>query len=187
MIELKQFQQDAMRTESTIETVKTTKHNVVAALLATIAAAELLDHIKKHVFYGKPVNPLNREKALEQMHTALHALTNLTDIDDDVEDLEVNPRIFHHIIGIITEAGELAENLLGQITNPYEPIDGTNIAEECGDTNWYIACLLDELGVGFEDTLHKIISKLKARYPDKFDSNRAINRDIDNERAILEK
>jgi hypothetical protein len=46
--------------------------------------------------------------------------------------------------------------------------------------------LIDELGGNWDDILNRNIEKLKARYPDKFDTERAITRDLDTERAILD-
>lgn len=40
--------------------------------------------------------------------------------------------------------------------------------------------------IDFEDCLDKNIAKLYARYPEKFDENFAINRNLDKERKILE-
>lgn len=41
--------------------------------------------------------------------------------------------------------------------------------------------------INIEDSFDININKLKARYGDKFSSERAINRDLDTERSILEK
>jgi len=53
---------------------------------------------------------------------------------------------------------------------------------------WYIAILLRQFGGEgiFEEILETNINKLKARYPDKFSSELAMNRDLDKERNILE-
>lgn len=51
----------------------------------------------------------------------------------------------------------------------------------------YITALYWKYGISESDICEKNISKLKARYGDKFSSDRAINRDLDNERNILEK
>jgi NTP pyrophosphatase (non-canonical NTP hydrolase) len=185
MIDLEQFKKDAIRTESRIEAVHTTKLNVVAALNAVVAATEILDQVKKNVFYGKPVKTGAREQALKKLHESSHQLSTMTDLDEKVEHIDVNARIFHHIIGIITESGELAETLLKIINE--QQTDHVNLREECGDLNWYVAGLLDELDANFEQVLHKVIEKLRTRYPDKFDSDKAINRDIDEERRLLEK
>ena len=60
------------------------------------------------------------------------------------------------------------------------------IAEETGDIDWYQAIIEDETGVSEEDTRAKVIAKLRKRYPNKFDSDLAVNRDLGAERAAIE-
>ena len=55
-----EFQPLALRTEAKIETVKTSQRLLVALLVANVATAELLDAIKKQVFYK------NDKKLLEK-------------------------------------------------------------------------------------------------------------------------
>ena len=50
----------------------------------------------------------------------------------------------------------------------------------------YILTIAYSYGVDIEEGLEKNIAKLKARYPEKFDENLAINRDLETERKILE-
>jgi hypothetical protein len=42
------------------------------------------------------------------------------------------------------------------------------------------------VGFSFEESMEKNLAKLKARYPQKFTGDNALNRDLDNERATLE-
>lgn len=50
----------------------------------------------------------------------------------------------------------------------------------------YILTIAYSYGVDIEDGLEKNIAKLKKRYPEKFDENLAVNRDLETERKILE-
>lgn len=61
-----------------------------------------------------------------------------------------------------------------------------NLAEELGDLFWYMAIVGDELGIKFEDVMDRNITKLKARYGEKFSEEKAEHRDLDSERKILE-
>ena len=94
--------------------------------------------------------------------------------------MDVNTRLFHAIIGIVTEGTELLENLTDG------SLDTVNLLEEMGDINWYQAIAMDELNADWEDLLSNIIAKLKKRYPDQFDSKDALNRNLLAERKILE-
>ena len=51
---------------------------------------------------------------------------------------------------------------------------------------WYLALLFDELKLDPNETMNKNIAKLKARYPEKFSKEKALNRDLEKEREILE-
>ncbi len=52
-------------------------------------------------------------------------------------------------------------------------------------TNWWWT-LGNELGINKEKALSNNLAKLKARYPDKFTTENALNRDLNKERNILE-
>lgn len=95
---------------------------------------------------------------------------------DDQKEID----ILHAILGIVTEAGELAE---GFITTG----DKVNLKEEGGDLLWYIALLCRGLDISMADMAAVNILKLDARYPGKvFTTEAAKNRVISNERQILE-
>lgn len=156
------FIQDAIRTESVIEEVMYNKQNLLSTLHSVVLAAEQMDRVKKCVFYegGQPVTG---------------------------ELIGINPRVFHAIIGNISEAGELAAALLGALSCN-KPLDTVNVLEELGDQAWYNAILFDELKVDPDLILYNVISKLKKRFPHKFESERADrnNRNLVQERATME-
>lgn len=95
-------------------------------------------------------------------------------------------RLLHSAIGISTEAGELLDSLKKHIYYGKE-FDTVNFKEEIGDIFWYIAIACDELNVDIESIMKTNIEKLQARYPNKFTSENAINRNLETERKILEK
>lgn len=94
-------------------------------------------------------------------------------------------RLFHYFVGVSTEAGEL----LDAIKKAYiygKPVDKVNLKEEIGDVFWYLARACDYLGFTFEEVMEVNITKLKARYGEKFTEHAALNRDLETERRILE-
>ena len=95
-------------------------------------------------------------------------------------------RLLHAAIGISTEGGEMLDAVKKHIYYG-GALDEVNLAEEAGDTFWYLALLCDALGISFEEVWEKNIAKLKARFGDKFNEDGALNRDLDKEREILEK
>jgi NTP pyrophosphatase (non-canonical NTP hydrolase) len=125
------------------------------------------DKVKKALFYGKSV-PLPRWK-----------------INDSFKENHELKNVLHAILGIYTEAGELLEHLHDVLCGKKE-LDPVNILEELGDLNWYEAMLHREMNTTFSQAWDKNIQKLKLRYGDKFTTDRAINRDLDSERKLLE-
>lgn len=94
--------------------------------------------------------------------------------------------LLHCVMGASTEANELLDQFKKHIFYKKD-LDLVNIKEEIGDQMWYLANLVRLLGFDFEEIFRTNIDKLKIRYPEKFDSEKALNRDLDKEREILEK
>lgn len=94
-------------------------------------------------------------------------------------------RMLHASMGISTEAGELLDALKKYFFYDKE-LKISNIKEEVGDIFWYCALLCDELGVSFEEIAQLNIKKLKVRFPDRFTSESALNRDLVAEGQVLE-
>ena len=96
-----------------------------------------------------------------------------------------NQRLLHGGIGLATEAGEFLDALKKHIFYGKE-VDKVNLREEMGDIFWYCAIIADELEVDFADVMERNITKLKARYGEKFTEDAANTRDLKTERQILE-
>lgn len=94
-------------------------------------------------------------------------------------------RLLHAIMDISSEGGELTDALKAHLFYG-KPLDEVNLKEELGDILWFTAVALDVLGLTFEEVMEANISKLKARYPLKFQESLAINRDLDAERVALQ-
>jgi len=185
-MDLQQFVQDALRTESQKEHIQANKEVVLNLLDAYIAIGNLLDQVKKNAFYGKPYDIPKWDGNLT---VARDSIVTLLQEEDNIhpmttEQLEVNPRVFHGVVGSCTESTEMVEALVSSMFG--DELDGVNMGEEIGDQLWYFAILIDELGLDFETIATAVINKLKLRYPEKFTSDKAINRDLGTEREALE-
>ncbi|MFN5538469.1 MAG: nucleoside triphosphate pyrophosphohydrolase family protein [Candidatus Melainabacteria bacterium] len=99
---------------------------------------------------------------------------------------EKNIRLLHALMGLTTEAGESLDALKKHLFYG-KPLDEVNLKEEMGDLFWYLAIMADTLGVSFEEIQERNIEKLKARYGEKFTDEKAINRNLETERSILER
>lgn len=90
----------------------------------------------------------------------------------------------HAVIGICTEAGELADQLKRHVFYG-RPLDLVNIKEEAGDLLWYISLALTQCGLTISEAMDANIAKLKARYPLKFTEEDASARDLKKELEAL--
>lgn len=162
--------------------------NLVAAGLLDISGnIDKMDQVKKLMFYGRQNFSLS-----SLIELAKQSRPPSDCLDVDFEKLmptlprEDAIRIFHGIIGIITEAGEMAL-ALSEALFQGKPLDLTNIQEEIGDNQWYVAAMLRAMGRTFDDVHRQNIAKLRLRYPDKFTEHDANNRDLGAERKLLER
>lgn len=94
-------------------------------------------------------------------------------------------RLLHVGIGMATEAAEILDALKKHIFYG-KPLDEVNISEEIGDSQWYAAIGADALGTTLPNIQETNINKLIARYPAKFTEEKAENRDLAQERKVLE-
>ncbi|WVW77362.1 MazG-like pyrophosphatase [Stenotrophomonas phage vB_SmaS_Bhz58] len=145
-----------------------------------VAALVKLDAIKKTLFYGRDCGvpaPGDNTGTLAKLPDWI-----ATDGTDEANARAVN--IVHAIIGKATEAGELLEAL--SATAEGAVFDDVNALEEVGDGFWYDALLLRAIGSNFGEAQAVNIAKLRKRFPQKFTEHDANNRDLFEERKILE-
>lgn len=95
-------------------------------------------------------------------------------------------RLLHAALGIATEAGEFLDPLKKYLFYGKE-YDEVNLREELGDLLWYIAIACDALDTTVELEMARVIAKLQVRYPEKFSDYLAQHRNLEAERAVLER
>ncbi len=180
---LNEFKENALKTEAIPDSINVNEKLLLNVMGASICIGEILDQIKKNAMYGKDYN---QDDFNNLLHNALELLNDIRNVDlNDKHAIDVNVRIFHAIVGIATESSELLYALLNDING--EDIDYINVSEEFSDISWYQAIGFDEIGIDWGQSLESVINKLKVRYPNKFTSHDAINRNLDKERVELEK
>lgn len=79
--------------------------------------------------------------------------------------------------GLNGEAGEVIDLLKKHEFQGHE-LDREKLIDELGDVQWYIALAATAMGKTLEDIMQHNVDKLKKRYPEGFDKNRSINRDV---------
>jgi hypothetical protein len=186
---LKEYVNDALRTESKPEKLALNEEIVVDLFRMYIELGEILDGVKKSVFYNKD------SKLVDEFEERILTIYRLA---DDLhmkrgnithkKDTQMDPRVFHGILGIMTESSELAEIWHTHATTG-ATIDPVHVQEELGDgmaLGWYPAILHDALNLNPKETLDKNIRKLKVRFPEKYSDQKAANRNLVLERKELE-
>ncbi|MHA1170303.1 MAG: nucleoside triphosphate pyrophosphohydrolase family protein, partial [Candidatus Hodarchaeales archaeon] len=109
----------------------------------------------------------------------IQAVLKTESLNDPFDSLILS-RLLHSSMGCATEAGEFADSVKCLIF--YDKVlDVTNVKEEIGDILWYVALGIVASGSSFEEVMEMNIAKLKKRYPEKFTSEDALNRDLDAE------
>lgn len=168
------YQQKALTTKSpNFYPKKINWYKFRGALKIVIRAAHALDKQKRLLFYEQP----GCEPEV-QSHNMPNAVF---DYDQDAKDQ------LHAIIGIITEAGEIAEILTAALSG--HPHDITHIKEELGDLEWYMALFREACGLTQEEVQEANIRKLEIRNRgNKFDAEgtNPENRNEFEERAALD-
>lgn len=157
-------------------------NNISHNLRAIVDLSERSDAIKKFVFYGKDPD--------DSWWTGLGKI-------DALDGFLVRPiverskehnmiRMYHAILGLFTEIGELANAYMKYVIEG-TPIDWPNIAEESGDLCWYMALLARAQGyTSFDEFMAGNKAKLTARYGNTWTQDGALNRDTGNEMKELE-
>jgi hypothetical protein len=144
-------------------------------LRKAIKAGDEVDALKRAVFYGSPYVEPSEEKLPDVE----------INVSKDAEDDGLTEDMLHSAMGLFTEAAEFLSCVYASCFEG-APLDATNAIEELGDLEWYMAVMRKRLDVSQEQVQRTNIAKLRARYPDKFATRDALNRDLGNERAVLE-
>ena len=184
---LNKYIKDCIRTESKLETLKLNPEVVSQLFEIYENLGEILDGLKKHTFYNKG-DKLSAQFAprLEKISSIANSLSKRPiSFILSKEDTDLNSRMFHGILGIMTESSELSQIWSKHMCG--EGFDAVNVQEEMGDQNWYHSIINDELKLDPEETLHKNIRKLRKRFPEKYTDEAAEHRDLNAERAELER
>lgn len=108
---------------------------------------------------------------LEQYKTSLTTLTPLSSPFENIA---------HMLMGMQTELGELTDIHKKNLAYN-KPIDEINEKEELGDLLWYIAGYAHYRNINLDECLQHNLNKLKQRYPNGFNVEHAVNRDINKE------
>lgn len=91
------------------------------------------------------------------------------------KELSKEKQVSNMIFGANGELGEVTDILKKHLYQGHR-INKQHLAEEIGDTLFYIVNLCTIYGLDVEDILQGNVDKLKKRFPNGFDADRSINR-----------
>ena len=83
--------------------------------------------------------------------------------------------LINAVMGLCGESGEAIDIVKKHLHQGHE-LDKEKLAKELGDIAWYLAEAAHALDIPLDDILEQNIAKLKARYPQGFDTERSIHR-----------
>lgn len=169
-MDMTKFQALGLRTEAPITEELTRRlvrtYPVFSDLLSEgVHTGEFLDRIKKYVFY-------TRQDGLVE-----DQLPPVWPTGEKKEKIQQLARMLHGLIGVGTEHGELAEEIIDYIEGNKPNLDTNHIAEEVFDIIWYLNVILHVIGMNIPDVCERGIAKLQERYPKKFTEEDAEHRD----------
>ena len=79
-------------------------------------------------------------------------------------------------LGLCGEAGEFAEIVKKHLFHGH-PLDREKLVKEIGDVMWYVAFACHAADVELEEVASRNIAKLRARYPEKFETVLSVEKD----------
>lgn len=80
-------------------------------------------------------------------------------------------------LGLCGESGEVADLVKKALFQGHK-LDKEHLAKELGDVAWYIAVGAHALGYDLETVLRMNVVKLRERYPDGFEAERSLHREV---------
>ena len=118
----------------------------------------------------------NDHKATERLLDKTYMIDALNQVGAglDVENYDLGG-ILNACLGLSGEVGEFNDMIKKWIFHEKE-FDVEHAKKEAGDIMWYLAMLCESFGWNLDEIMQMNVDKLKARYPDGFDVQRANNR-----------
>lgn len=89
--------------------------------------------------------------------------------------LEKKDVLINGVMGLCGESGEAIDIVKKHLAQGHE-LNKEHLAKELGDVAWYLAETATAIGYSLEDILQMNIDKLKARYPEGFDTDGSLHR-----------
>lgn len=173
---LEDYRNLAARTLPDLGSKELNLHHMFIGIQTEIA--ELQDVFKKHIVYGKDIDWVN---VVEEWADIMWYIAGIHTIEGiQLEDYAVD--IYDSVTAL-----SISKELLKFNTSSYMVYDDKNKLEYSISDVMVLERLISKLyDFNKYTALANNINKLRIRFPDKFDTEKALNRDLDSERLALE-
>lgn len=101
-------------------------------------------------------------------------LHNQNVVREDTEGLDLGG-VLNGCLGLAGESGEVLDMVKKWVFHEKD-LDKDHLKKELGDVMWYVAMLCESFGFSLDEILQMNVDKLKARYPEGFDPEKANHR-----------
>lgn len=101
-------------------------------------------------------------------------LRNQNVVREDTEGLDLGG-VLNGCLGLAGESGEVLDMVKKWVFHEKD-LDKDHLKKELGDVMWYVAMLCESFGFDLDEILQMNVDKLKARYPEGFDPEKANHR-----------
>jgi NTP pyrophosphatase (non-canonical NTP hydrolase) len=91
------------------------------------------------------------------------------------KELEFGEALSNYAMGLGGEVGEVIEPLKKFLYHGHT-LDKQKVADELSDLTWYICALANTLEINLAEALERNVEKLRARYPEGFNTTDSVNR-----------
>ena len=81
------------------------------------------------------------------------------------------------VMGLCGEAGECIDVVKKYLYQGHK-LDKLKLKDELGDVLWYVAITCQALGITLDDVMEHNVKKLLLRYPEGFEAERSIHREV---------
>lgn len=165
-----EYQEKAARTLAKEANLNNLEWTIVKrVILLAMESCKLMELVKKQTFHKKGLNRQDLRKQLLDVDRNLVMLRHTIESDKTpvaVQHDKTADMLYWSLAGLLGEAGEVAESILGHI-NSVAATD-EELGEEIGDQQFYVAAICTVLGIKMGDVLEQNIVKLEKRHPDGF-------------------
>lgn len=152
-----------------------------------VGVGELIVALRNHQRASEELNKFKKALFRKQTRNEAGLANSFSGLSIEAATMGHFDDLFHGVIGVATESGELSEFLADAIEGKRR-FDITPVREELGDVLWYLTRLVKWAETSFLTEMKRNIDKLRARHgTGGFNKERDMNRNLAREADVLAK